>query len=297
MGRKAEVQVGITVLVGIAILLAGIAWLGTFARSMGQQIWHVTFPDAAGLAEGNEAQVNGVRNGSVRKLALAGDHVMVDLSLSKDIRLTRESRVLIRNVGLMGDKVIAVEYEPLGTPWAPRDTIPGLVEKGLPEVMAEMGGATGGVVAISMQLDSIAAAMGRGGGMARTVESFKRTAGQLELAVQENRSALRATLANFSAASSSARNLTTAREKQLGAAMDHFAAAAENLDELTGRLDSLRASVQTTATRLERGDGTLGKLMSDDKLYAELHASVRDLKALINDVKAQPRKYFRFSVF
>src|SRR5256885_36782 len=99
MSRKTEIQVGLTVLVAIGLLLWGIAWLGATVRSMGQQTWHVTFADASGLAEGNEAQVNGVKNGAVKKLMLDGDHVMVDLTLSRDIRLTKQSRVVIRNVG------------------------------------------------------------------------------------------------------------------------------------------------------------------------------------------------------
>lgn len=297
MSRKTEIQVGVTVLLAIAVLLWGIAWLGSFARSMGQQTWHVQFPDAAGLAEGNEAQVNGVRNGAVKKLALAGDHVMVDLTLSKDIKLTKSSRVVIRNVGLMGDKVIAVIYDPIGEPWSPGDTIPGTVEKGLPEVMAELGGATGGISAISAQLDSIAVAMNANGGMRKTVASMRATAEQLNGMVAENRAALKTTLANFAVTSRTTKELVVGREAQLRSTIDHFQAAAENLDRLTGRLDSLRASIQTTANKIDQGQGTLGMLMKDDRLYRRLDASVADLQKLINDVKAQPKKYFKFSVF
>jgi phospholipid/cholesterol/gamma-HCH transport system substrate-binding protein len=297
MSRKTEIQVGLTVLIAIGVLLWGIAWLGRSVRSMGQQTWHVSFRNASGLAEGNEAQVNGVKNGSVGKLRLLGDHVMVDLLLSKDIRMTKRSQVVIRNVGLMGDKVIAVDYDPTGEPWSPADTLPGEVEKGLPEVMAELGGATGGITALSAQLDSIAVAMNEGGGMRTTVHNLRRTAESLNALIEDNRAALRTTLANFAATSQTTRSLLQGREAKLREALDHFEHSAENLDRLTSRLDSLRASVQNTASRLDRGEGTLGKLMSDDKLYTQLSASVTDLRRLINDVKAQPRKYFKFSVF
>lgn len=297
MSRKTEIQVGVTVLLGIAILLWGIAWLGTYARSMGQQTWHISLPDAAGLAEGNEAQVNGIKNGSVRRIRLLGDHVMMDLSLAKDIHLTKHSIVVVRNVGLMGDKVIAVDYDPTGEPWSPADTIPGVIEKGLPEVMAELGGATGGITALTAQLDSVAVAMSANGGMRATVERMRTTAEGLNALVNENRAALRTTLANFSATSQTTRSLVVGREARLRVALDHFEHSAENLDRLTTRLDSLRASIQHTATKLDNGEGTLGKLVNDDKLYGQLNASVADLRRLINDVKAQPKKYFKFSVF
>jgi phospholipid/cholesterol/gamma-HCH transport system substrate-binding protein len=163
--------------------------------------------------------------------------------------------------------------------------------------MADLGGATGGIVAISQQLDSIAVAMNSGGGMRQTVTSLRHTAEALNGMVAENRAALRTTLANFSATSATTKGLVVGHEAQLRATLDHFQSAAENLDRLSGRLDSLRASVQVTANKLGQGQGTLGMLVNDDKLYRQLNASVADLQKLINDVKAQPKKYFKFSVF
>ena len=295
--KKTEIQVGVTVLVAIAILLWGIAFLSTFAKAQGQRVWHVSFPQGGGLSEGNEAQVNGVRKGVVRTLRLVGDHVVVDLSLSKDVMLTRDSKVVIRSVSMMGDKVIAVDYSGGGEPWSPRDTIPGVYEKGLPEVMADVGRASGGVAAIARQLDSLAASVSRDGGLGAAVESFRRTSRDLELAVAENRAALRTTMANFSATSTSAKELVVDRQASLQAALDHFTSAAANLDLVSGRLDSLRASIQGAASRLDRGEGTVGKLMKDERLYAELEASVRDLRTLIGEIRTNPRKYFKFSVF
>lgn len=297
MSRRTEIKVGLTVLVGIAVLLWGIAFLSAWSKSSGQTTWHVRFAQAGGLAEGADVQVNGVRAGTIKTMKLAGDHVLADLLINKDITITSDSRVSVRAVGMMGDRVVAVDYRTTGALLSPSDTLTGIYEKGLPEVMAEMGGATGGLVAISAQLDSIAAAMARNGGMGTTIARLKSATENLSYAIEENRASLKTTLGNFAAASATAKNLTAGREAQLRATMDHFGSAAENLDRLTGRLDSLRASIQVTASKLERGDGSLGKLLNDDKLYSGLNASVKDLQALINDVKAQPKKYFKFSVF
>jgi phospholipid/cholesterol/gamma-HCH transport system substrate-binding protein len=296
MSRTREIQVGITVLVAVAILLWGIAWLSNLAKSNAQRVWHVRFPQAGGLAEGNDAHVNGVRKGVVKSLRLQGDHVIVNLALSKDIDLTHDSRVVIRSVSMMGDKVIAVDYRATGAPWSLRDTIPGVYEKGLPEVLADVGRATGSISSIASELDSLALAA-RGGGLAAALESFQRTSRELEGAVAENRAALGATIRNLAAASESARELVADRQAALEEALDHFEAAAENLDRLSVRLDTLRASLQVAATKLDRGEGTLGKLVHDEQLYTDLAASVHDLRALIREVRANPRKYLRFSVF
>jgi phospholipid/cholesterol/gamma-HCH transport system substrate-binding protein len=297
MSRKTEIQVGLTVLVAVAVLLWGIAWLSTLAKSNIQRVWIVRFSTVGGLSVGNEAQVNGVRKGVVKSLRLTGDEVIAEVALSKDVHLTHGSRVAIRSVSMMGDKVVAVDYLRGGEAWSPRDTIPGVYEKGLPEVLADVGHATGAIATIATQLDSLAAAMNQRGGLAATVANFQRTSKELELAVAENRAALHTTMANFSATSTTAKELLVDRQAQLRSSLDHFATAAENLDRLSGRLDSLRASLQSASSKLDRGDGTLGKLVNDERLYGELTASVRELRALLLDIKANPRKYLKFSVF
>jgi phospholipid/cholesterol/gamma-HCH transport system substrate-binding protein len=297
MSRKTEIQVGATVLVALGLLLWGIAWLSSVARAQMQQVWHVSFPEGGGLQEGNDAHVNGVRKGSVRAVRLAGGRVIVDVALSKDVDITHDSQVSVRSFSMMGDRIIEVSYRPTGARWTTRDTIPGIYEKGLPDVMSDLGRATNGVAAIAVQLDSLAAGLAREGGLAKTADDWKKISHELQLAVTENRAALHTTMKNFADASTSARGLLVDGHDQMADAMDHFSRAAANLDRLSGRLDSLRATVQTAADKLNSGQGTAGKLMNDEKLYAEMDAAVRDMRLLIADIRANPRKYLKFSVF
>jgi phospholipid/cholesterol/gamma-HCH transport system substrate-binding protein len=48
---------------------------------------------------------------------------------------------------------------------------------------------------------------------------------------------------------------------------------------------------------IESGDGTLGRLSSDSAMYVEVRDLVTDMRALIDDIMANPRRYFKFSVF
>src|SRR5213075_2342915 len=148
-----------------------------------------------------------------------------------------------------------------------------------------------------VQLRNVSAMFASEGKITTTIENFSRTSEELRIVVSENRAALRSTLSDFSAASKTAKSLTTDREQQLKTSLDHFASAAERLDDLSGRLDSLRMVIQAVSSKVERGEGTIGRLVQDEKLYSDLNASVTSLKALLDDVKANPKKYFKFSVF
>src|SRR5262245_44936088 len=145
MSRSVEIRVGVTVVVALVILFGGIAWLSNYAKAKMMRVWHVSFPQTGGLGSGDEVQVNGIRKGAVEGMQLHDDGVIVDLALSREIQLTRDSRVAIRNVGLMGEKVIAVDLRPTGPAYSTRDTIVGEFEPGMPEVLASLGVAVGGI--------------------------------------------------------------------------------------------------------------------------------------------------------
>ena len=273
MSRKTEIQVGLTVLVAVGILLWGVTWLKELQLNRGVRIWHVRFTQTGGLGASDEVQVNGMRKGSVQSIQLRGDHVAVDLALTNEILLTDDCRVAIRNVGLMGEKVIAVDLKTSGRAYTDKDTIPGVFELGMGEVMASVGGSIDALNQLTTRLQGAADMLGPKGEFGQTLRNFRDTSKELAAEVKENRAALKATLDNISASSRTVKSLTTDREQQL------------------------RAAVQSVAGKVDRGDGTLGKLVNDDKLYTDVNSSVQTLKALIEDIKKNPKKYLTVRIF
>jgi len=297
LSRTREIQVGITVLVALGVTLWGVTWLKQLTLARRVRVWHVTFPQTGGLSSSDEVQVNGLKRGSVQSVALVGDHVAVDLALTSDITLTSDCLVAVRNIGLMGEKVIAVDLRATGRPYTARDTIPGAYEKGIPEIVAGMGGTIDAITELAAQLKALADAIDKNGNLTQTLTNLHDTSEQLKAAVIENRVQLKQTLANFNAASKTAKALTTDRESELRHALESFERSAVSLERLTSRLDSLRATLQSVSGKVDRGDGSLGKLVNDPKLYDEAKATVTELKALIADIKANPKKYVNVRVF
>ncbi len=297
MNRGAEFKVGITVLTAVLVMIFGVIWLKEISLHDQKRVYLVAFPTTGGLAASDEVQVNGVRKGQVNGMRLAGDRVVVDLELATDVPLTRDSRVSIRDVGMMGEKVIGIELHPTGGTYAKGDTVIGFYEPGMSEVMGHVGETVDAITELATELRDMTRSINRDGQLAATVKDFAATSRELREMVVENRVQLTQTMKNFSDASATARSLTTDREAELRKALDHFSAAAENMDRLSGRLDSLRVTVQTLANHVNNGDGTIGKLVNDQRLYDELNSSVVSLKSLIEDIKKNPKRYFKVSVF
>ncbi len=297
MNRRTEIQVGLTVLFALVVLLGGVTWLKDFSLQRRLMVWHVRFPQAGGLGASAEVLVNGIRKGSVAKIDLHGDHVIVDLSIASEVRPTRDSRIAIRNVGLMGEKVIAVDLSATGEPYTAADTITGIFEQGLPEVLANLGGTLQALDHLAGQLDRVATQLNATGDLQATLKNFRATSEQLQLAVTENRKLLHETLSDARTAARSAKSLTSGREEQFGRTLDTIERSAQNMERLSGRLDSLRSMMQGVTARVDHGDGTLAQLVNDRKLYDEVRASVNSLNALVADIKAHPKKYINLRIF
>ena len=297
MSRRTEIQVGLTVLVAMAILLFGVTWLKDLQLQRSVRVWRVMFPQTGGLSSSDEVQVNGLRKGSVRAVHLTGDGVIVDLALASEIQLTHDSRVTIRNLGLMGEKVIAVDLRSGGGAWTERDTIPGIYDRGVPEMMGDVSTTIGAVSLLTEKLTRLIEVTDSHGDLSSTMKNARLTSEELHTTAVESRRSLRSTLDNFEAASRTAKALTTDREAQLSKAIGDFSSAAAKLDKLSDRLDSLRATLQSVTAKVDRGDGTLGRLVNDRKLYTDVAATVDSLRWLIADVKKNPKRYIHVSVF
>lgn len=66
--------------------------------------------------------------------------------------------------------------------------------------------------------------------------------------------------------------------------------------ELYDRLDSLSGNIDSITARLDRGEGTAGQLLHDRALYENLNQTASELKQLISDIRADPKKYLRIKV-
>ena len=64
-----------------------------------------------------------------------------------------------------------------------------------------------------------------------------------------------------------------------------------------GSLIRVLEASDSLLTRVQSGRGTLSLLASDSALYHEATKTVQQMRQLLADIQANPRKYFRFSVF
>jgi phospholipid/cholesterol/gamma-HCH transport system substrate-binding protein len=73
--------------------------------------------------------------------------------------------------------------------------------------------------------------------------------------------------------------------------------AMETLTRTGESLDRASTSLRSLLERMDRGEGTLGKLARDDSLYLNMNRAAESIAALVDDIRANPRKYINVSIF
>jgi phospholipid/cholesterol/gamma-HCH transport system substrate-binding protein len=304
-----EVRWGIFVASGIIVLFAIFLLFGEFKFfSRGYNIF-VSFNFTNGLEENAPVRLAGVNVGNVDDVQMVYDqkgtlHVMVRLWIREDIRLREDSRFYINTLGLLGEKYVEISPGSIAQPLLPENsTVAGIDPMSTEELFVKGNEIANNLDQIMSQLsrlistDSIDTFMG-------ALASVTNAMNTADAIMKENkRNILEAT----TAVSQSARSLPRVAahmEKVAGELEQGFAGKGEkidaiidNLEDFTKSLDELSALMTEINRKVRDKEGNVGRLMGEEELYENINEASKELKLLIEDIKKNPRKYFKFSVF
>lgn len=296
-GRNTEIRVGIAVIGALALVIWGVTWLSDARLARQRRVYNVRFSDVGGLATGDPVSVNGVSLGKVIDISLRPGGVNVKFAIDRGVRLTRSSSVKVRNTGLMGEKFIAVDLAEDGPVYGERDTILGYYETGVPEVISQMGDALHSLQRVSDQVDRLLALAEERGTLRKTLHNVEGASVDLQGTIAENRDDLRQTAQNLREVSSQLRTLVEQKNPVVTRTVDRLDASSGRADTLITHLDAAAARFASLAEKADSDSSTFGMLLRDRQLYDQMHGSVRELNDLVRDIKENPHRYLKFSLF
>lgn len=335
MKRRDELIVGATIVVALAVVVVGVLWLSDARLGASSEAYQARFRTVGGLGVGNPVVFRGVRVGRVEAIRLAeGNWVVADLRVYAGVPLPERAGIIAASRSFFGEwqaTVINLD-EPPDDPNVRRDIGEALAFGGdewpgatLPDVgqlTAQASRVAGDIQSISSRIETVfdsqavvelQQAIRDFTGIADNIKTFTETQSEIMGDVGLNFREGSEMVAD--AARRLQLSLTRVDEAtdqgELETILTNTAAASE---QARGALEDLRAMVgiarandstivrliqgaDSVMTRLQEGRGTVGMLMSDSALYQEATLAVRQLRELLADIQANPRKYFKFSVF
>ena len=283
---KQEVGVGAFVLVGVAVFLVGMFWLtGQSLRTSGMSV-DVMFQSVAGLKQGDPVLVSGVKKGRVARVALERVRsVRVTLEISKDVRPHIDASAAVAALDLFGARFI--DYSP-GTP--EKELLPSgrlLTGANQPDITDVAQGVANRANELMENAASIVSDR-LGEDIHNTLIVTQRAMSALADApegpfVKQTTRTLQAT-----------ERLMQRVDSMLGSGTGaNIDSVSRNLALLTQRLTHATGALDTLLTRMNRGEGTLGKMAADTMMYANLRDLSASLTALLTDLKENPDKYMK----
>ena len=334
MKRRNEFLVGLVLLLAIAAVVGGALWLSEANIGHKEVIHTARFHTVRGLTPGAPVTYRGVRVGRIEAIRLAGEFVEADLRVVAGVDLPAHPAVIAASQSLFGEwsATIVSRDQPSDDPnvmamiqatAAPGDDRwPGATLPDVGQLTAEAGRIATDIAAVarrvqetfdSSAVSELRASIQHFAQIAENLVTFTETqstrldrvTGNVERtseAVQGAAGHLESTLSRVDSATA---------DGQLQRIIDNTAAGSGDLRQASADLRSILASVRgqdaslvralmaadSALTRLQEGRGTLGLISRDPALYNESIETLQELRRLISDIQANPRKYFKFSVF
>ncbi|HTR77656.1 MAG TPA: MlaD family protein [Gemmatimonadaceae bacterium] len=335
MKRENEFAVGVVVIVALAVVVIGALWLSGTHLGRTESVHTARFRTVGGLGAGAPVVLRGVRVGQVQAIRLAtGSWVEADLKIYSGITLPSQPAVIAASASLFGEwaatlvpvdqlpedpnirQAIAEAQAAGGGKW-PGATLPDI---GQLTAQASRIATDIGTVANRVQsaFDSEAVLELR-----RSIRDFGSIADRLMRVTDEEAQVFGEVGANLRQGSDqltrAARNLSTTvgrvdsatNQGQLATILNNSQTASQNVQDASQNLRDLMetahknqeslvrvlVNADTIMARIANRSGTLGMLISDSTLYRETALTMVQLRQLLADIQANPRKYFTFSVF
>lgn len=327
LNTRDEVVTGTFVLLGVALVVVGALWLSE-SRWRGDYREVSAFFDNVGqLRPGNPVTLRGVEVGRVRSVEVRGDGVLVHFRVESDVPLPERPVVSLQPVSMFGGWSAAIRPASatdlaLDTVPRPEDALPGVTSSDFADLSDYAGEIAANLGRITDRVE-VAFNEQTAAELARAVSNFEDASQELVTLLGRQRESFGGFAEDMESAGRNIRQVaaaldstvsrleTATQEGELEAIFDNTRDATASLSRVSGRLETTSARLDRTILRadsvlavadsllsdMERGEGTLGRLASDPALYEDLSATLTELRSLLDDLKSNPGKYFKFSIF
>ncbi|NRF38091.1 MlaD family protein [Pedobacter foliorum] len=304
-----ETKVGILAAFSIALLIIGYNFLKGNAIFSSETVLYAKYSRVDGLAVSKPVLINGYQIGRVDKLQLLPDgSILATLKIKGKYEIPRNSVAKLESTDLLGSKAIVMALGS-GSDFAQDgDTLNANVQKGILETVQPVQKKAELIIG---KMDSILTSVNSilnpnfqknvdksFNSIASTLSSLESTSKKVDNLVGSEGSRISAILANVEAISGNLKQNNakiSAILNNINSITDQVAAA--NFKQTIDNANKAVVDLQSIVGKINSGEGTLGLLVNDTKMYDNLNNASKSLDNLMIDLKENPKRYVHFSIF
>lgn len=290
-----EVKTAILVLSGIALFIYLFSYLKGEDIFTDTNTYYTEF-DYNALSSSSSVTVKGNKVGKIEEISYDFEtgKTRISFSVNPRLKFSKSSIIRLYETGLMGGNALAIVDSYEGEQAKPGDFIQSEVQPGL--ITSLKNNFSG----ISTDLDS---AIRSADTLMTSINAL--VVDESDEGLKSTISELNSTLKSFKVLSNSIQDVIKANDDKIASVLDNFEQTSKDLSELSAQLKEVDLNktvanlnqtltgIQAIMSSIDNNEGTIGKLLNDDKLYNNLEAASKEMELLLLDIKLHPARYRR----
>ena len=309
-----EIKVGIFVLATVIVIFSGYNFLKGSDMISNVQKFYVYYQNIDGLGISNEVQINGFKVGKVQSMQIVPERnnmILVRFDIDRKIKIYKNTVFKINQVPL-SNTVVSLQNIDTKEMANSGDTLKGESTASiLSQFTEEIAPIKQRAITVMESMDTILAQfsdmMNKGGNkgfrsafseIQLTIHNLKETSESMNTMVKGSSERLNSIIKNVDEITANLKNnnaVISNALKNINQITDDVSKS--NLKQTIENTNKTMADLSVIVNKIKTGEGSIGLLVNDDKLYNNLKSSSANLDKLVIDLKANPKRYVHFSIF
>lgn len=303
-----EVKIGAVALITLIAFILMFNFLKGSSLFTSTDTYHIVYSNIGGLTESSPVEINGYQAGVVQDIKLINDGsglLAVSISVDRNFNIPVGTRAEITTASLIAGMKIILRMGESNVMYHNHDTLEGYVATSIMDRLSQtLSPIEGNITDMVVKLDSVVSRINdmltpqMTTDIRSAVSNVNGITANLREISDKEKDELMASiddLKKFTAMLSSNSSTLDTSLKNLAAITDTVASA-----DLSSSLASLKTSLRHVSEMVDgmsKGQGSVGKMMTNDSLYTNLNNTLHSLDLLLQDMQANPKKYVHFSLF
>jgi phospholipid/cholesterol/gamma-HCH transport system substrate-binding protein len=283
---------GAVIFFGMVTVLLAVMWLssGNIFFSKDYSIF-AKFPEVTGLREQSPVFLRGYRIGVVKDVTFLKDGIVIRLNINKRFSIPSGSGFAVSTVNLIGEKAISI---------SPVDTATAYMQSGdtvLGENKDMMIALQGLLSGLQKNIDA-GAIQTRVSRVGESIDLMQSILKKLDVKLDQiDAAAINRDLSRIGAAADEARDLLKDNRPGLEQLTSDGRDALARVSVACDQIGRMAQSVQAVSDQIATGNGAITELLNNRQTIDNLNLMLADLAQLITDIKANPHRYLKVSLF
>lgn len=304
-----ETKVGALTAIAIALLFIGYSYLRGNDVFSNENTYYTDYDDVEGLSVSKPVLVNGYQIGRVSKMNLMDNgKIRTEFKIKGNLEIPSNTVARIVSADLLGSKAIVFELGSSSTLAKSGDPLLSDVQANLLEKVEPLQIKIENLV---VKLDSVLSAVNTAldaefqrdfksslHSISLSLSNVEKITKDVEGLVGSERMRLSKIMMNVESITNNLKN----NSETINSILSNVDSFSEDLSsgefkETIRNANLTLQEVQSITQKINKGEGSLGLLLNDDKLYDNLNSSSENLDHLVKDLKENPSRYIRLSIF